>query len=131
AVDLDQQDGAGVGRIARVVVRLHRPDGDAVHHLERGGDDAATDHSGDSLACGLDRGEGGEQRRHAGWRAEQADLDLGDRAKGPLGADEYAAQVEADAIRYIPADPMNASVREHDLHAQNVVGGDAVIEAVG
>ena len=44
AVDLDQKHGAGVGRIARVVVRLHRADSDAVHHLERGGDDAVTDH---------------------------------------------------------------------------------------
>ena len=44
SVDLDQEHGAGVGRIARVVMRLHRADGDAVHHLEGRWNYAVADH---------------------------------------------------------------------------------------
>ena len=39
-------------------------------------------------------------------------------------------EVEADAIGRIAADPMDAAIRQHDLHAENMVGGYSVIQAV-
>ena len=58
AVDLDQQNRARIGRIARVVMGLDRAHGDFVHHLERGGHDPVPDHRGHRLARRFDAREG-------------------------------------------------------------------------
>src|SRR5712692_4533357 len=130
AVDLGQEDRAGVGRIARLVVRLHRADGNPVHHLERRWDYAGSDDRGHRLAGRLDGGERGEQRGDAGRGAQEAHLDLRDGAKRSFRADEYAAKVEPNAIRRISTYPLDASVGEHHLHAEDVIRGDAVVKAV-
>ena len=56
AVDLDQQHRAGVHRVAGVVGRLDRLDGQVVHHLQRrghdaGGDDRETACEADSISA--------------------------------------------------------------------------------
>ena len=130
AVDLDQQDGAGVGRVAGVVVRLDRADGDAVHHLQGRGYDAVTDHRRHGLACGLDARKGGQQRCDAGRHAQELHLDLRDRAEGSFGAHEDPAQIEADSVGGVAVDPVHRPVRQNDLHPEDVVRGDAVVQAV-
>ena len=54
-VELDEQHGGGVPRIAGRVDRvLHGADAGLIHHLERGGDDAARDHRRNRLSRGTD-----------------------------------------------------------------------------
>ena len=130
SVDLDQEDGTSVGRIARVVVGLDRADGHTVHHLERRGHDPVSDDSRNSLACGVDAWERREQGCHARRYAQQLDLDLRDRAQRAFRPNQHAAQVETHAVRRVAADPVHAAVGEHDLHAEHMVGRDAVVETV-
>ena len=130
AVDLDQQDSARVGRIARVVVGLDSADRDVVHHLQGSRHDPVADDGGHGLAGRLDARESRQQGRDAGRDAKQSDLDLRDGAERAFGADEHPAQVEADVVRRVAADPVHAAVGQHHLHAQHVVGRHTVVEAV-
>ena len=61
AVELDDQNGVGVGE-----VRVHRgfggADGERVHHLDRRRDDPGADDVGHGAAAGVDRVERGQQR---------------------------------------------------------------------
>ena len=109
---------------------LDRANSDLVHHLERRGHDAATDHSRHRLAGGIDAGKGGKQGRDRRRNAQEPHLDLGDRAQGALRSDQHSAQVKADAIRRISADPVHAAIRQHDLHPEDVIRGHAVVEAM-
>ena len=130
AVDLDQQHRPGARRIAGLVVRLDRADGDLVHHLQRGRDDAVADHVRDGLAGGFDAREGRHQGADRLRGGEELDEQLRGHGQGSLRADQEAEQVETGPVGILAAHPVHGAVGEHHLHPQDVVGGHAVIEAV-
>src|SRR5258708_27415478 len=82
------------------------------------------------MARALDGRERGEQGCNAWRNPQEADLDLRDRAQRSLRADQHSTQVESDPLWRIAADPVDAAIREHDLHAEHVVGGNPVVEAM-
>ena len=98
AVHLDEQDGARVHRIAHVQRRLYGADDLPIHHLQRGGDDAAGDDGGDGLARLVHLIEDGEESVRGLRPAQEPHDDLGDDAQRPLRADEDAAQVVAGRL---------------------------------
>ena len=73
AVDLDDQDGAGVGREAEVEGLLDRLDHQVVEHLERRGHDPGGDDAADGLGRLVDGVEDAEQRPARLGVAGQAD----------------------------------------------------------
>ena len=72
-----------------------------------------------------------EQHRACGLgRAQDAHGGLGGDAELALRADRKAHQVVAGRIKVRPADVHDLAVHQDEAHAQHVVGGDAVLEAV-
>ncbi len=130
AVHLDEERGGGIARIAAAEGVLHRPDGELIDHLHRGGHQPAGDDGGHRRRGVVhhveDREHGLDRRR----LLHDADDDLGGDAEGALGADEEPGEVIALRIARLAADPDHLAVREHHFQAQHVVGGDAVLERV-
>ena len=72
----------------------------------------------------------GDQRRRRRRRRQQPQGQLGDHAERALGADEQLGQRQpGDVLQPRAAQPHRGAVGEHDLHAEDVVGGDAVLHA--
>ena len=80
-VELDDQQGIDIEGVTSMDEVLGRGDGEAVHHLHPGRDDAVRDHVGDALAGSLDLGEADQQRAGGFGLAQDADGDLGDDAE--------------------------------------------------
>ena len=131
AVDLDDQDGAGVGREAEVERLLDGLDHQVVEHLERRRDDPG----GDDPADGLGRGVDARRRRRArsgpasGSRVRFT-IDLGHDAEGPLVADDQAGQVVAGVVLGDAAGLDDRAVGQDELDAPDVVDRHAVLERV-
>ena len=64
-------------------------------------------------------------------RAQDAQGRLGDDAELALRADHQPEQVVAGRIQGVAADVHDRAVEQHHADAQNVVGGDAVFQAMG
>ncbi len=73
AVDLDDQDGAGLGREAEAERLLDGLDHQVVEHLQRGRDDPGGDDAADRLGRRVDAVEDAEQRPARLGVAGQAD----------------------------------------------------------
>ena len=63
-------------------------------------------------------------------RAQNAHRRLGDDAELAFRSDQQPEQVVARLIEMAPADLDDAAVHQHHLDAENIVGGDAVFQAV-
>src|SRR5690606_24383997 len=85
-------------------------------HRDRGGDHVGKPH------------EQGPDPRLDG---EQPHQGTGDDAHRPLGADDQAAQVEADRVGGGAAEHGHLATRQHDFHGEDVAGGVPLGEAVG
>ena len=109
---------------------VDRADAGVVHDLEQAGHQAAGHHPLDDLAGLRRRREGGHQGDRPLRRRAQRQRRLGDDAERALRADEQPGQVVAgDALDRAPSGAQHPPVGEHDLQAQHVVGGDAVLDA--
>src|ERR671920_271436 len=130
AIQLYDQDGAGVGQ-PRMHGRLDGFHGQAVHHLDGGGDYPLADDPRDRTAGTLGAFEGSQQGSHRLRDAAQPERDPGGDTQRPLRADESAEQIVARRVRR-PATPdvRHRAVRQHDLGAHDVVRGKAVLQAV-
>ena len=98
AVDLDEQHGFGVARIARADEVLDGRGDPRVHHLQRGRQHAGGDDPAHGRGRGVDRAERAQHRRDRGRVGREADRDAGRDAHRALGADEAAAQVVAGRV---------------------------------
>src|SRR5665213_12317 len=107
-----------------------RHGGEAIHHLERGGEHAGGDDVGDGLGGGGDGVECGEQNLDGFWALENAEGDAGGDAEGSLGADEDAGEVVAGGVGRRGAEGYEVAIGQHDVHAEDVGGGESVLEAV-
>ena len=130
AVELADQEPLDVERVARVAEVLGGVDRRPVHHLEPARDDAGGDDRGDAVA-GLLVGREADQQRPRGLGLPQdAHRDLGDDAEQPFGAGHQAEQVVGVGIEVLAAEAHHVAVRQHHLEAEQVVGGEAVFQAV-
>ena len=129
-VQLDDQHRAGALGVAALHGRLGGLDRQRVHHLDRRGHDPGAD-DGRHRAAGLvGRREGREQGAHGLRRAGQPDRHLGGDAEGALRPDEGAEQVVARRVRRPAAEPHHVALRRDQLEPGDVVGGEAVLQAV-
>ena len=129
-VELDDEDGRGVGREAGVDIGLDGARDGSVHHLERGGHETGGDDGADRRRAVLDPLEVQEQRAHDRRVLREADADAGGDAEHPLASDEHAAQVEPGRLGVLAAQDGDAPVRQHDLDGQDVHGRDTLGQAV-
>ena len=129
-VHFDEQNRARALRVSGADGGFGGADAQVVHHLDGGGDDSRADDAGDGGAGVIQLVEHRQQRLDRLRLAQQANGYLGHDRQRPLRPDDDAAQIEARAFSLQAADPLDAAVGVNDLHAQDVVGGDAVCEAV-
>ena len=129
-VDLDEQHGRRVGRVTRVRERLHGSDDPLIHHLEGRRHDPRRDDRRDRRRAVLHRREVHEHRRDRGRLRREANADGRHEPNGALGADDHASEVVARRLRSLRAQTHHAPIGEHDVHRQDVRGGDAVRETV-
>src|SRR5215210_1388914 len=130
SIQLDNEHRAGIGQ-AWMHGRLDGLHGQAVHHLDGGGDYPLADDPRDRTAGTLGILEASKQGSHRLRDAAQPERDPGGDTQRPLRADERAEQVVAGSIwRPSATDVRHRAVRQHDLRAHNVVRCKAVLQAV-
>jgi hypothetical protein len=130
SVELDQEDGAGLGRKPGVERLLDGAEDQAIHHLERSGDDAGGDHAGDRLARGRDRRKDGEERAVGLGLPDETECRPGDDAEGSLGTDGDADEIVAGPILHRAAERHDLPRGQHELDREHVVRRDAVLQGV-
>ena len=130
AVGFAQQDRLGIQVVAGLDEGLDRGGGRLVHHLEAGRDDAGGDDGGHRIAGLLHVVEAGHDHLcHLGLGRE-LDRDLGDDGEQALGAGHQRQQVVARRIEGVVAELDHLAGHGHAAHAQHVVHGQAVLEAM-
>ena len=108
---------------------LDRVDRGVVHQLDQRGAHGAAELD-DGGGRGGDRGEGRDDRGPGRLGGDEAQGRPGDDAQGALGADEQLEQRQAgDVLDPLAAEGDQGAVGEHDVEAEHVVGGDAVLHA--
>ena len=105
-------------------------DGERIHHLDGGGHDARGDDGRDRVA----RLFVGRERREEGARgfglAQDAQHHFGHDPEQPLAADDHAEQVVTWLIERRAADGDDLAVGEDHANAEDMIDGEAVLEAV-
>ena len=124
----DHQRG-GVAVQAHLQLVLDRVDGDRVHELEHRRPDLAGDRD-DGIRCGGHRVERRDDRAALVLRRQESQRHLRDHAKGALAADEQLRQAQSrNVFQPRPTEAHGGAVGQHHLHAEHVVGRDAVLHA--
>ena len=101
-----------------------------VHHLEPGRDDAGADDRGHAVARLLVGGETDQQGARGLGLFQNPDGDLRDDAEQPFRAGHQAQQIVGLGVQVPAAEADDVAVRQHQLDAEQVVGGEAVLQAV-
>ncbi len=130
AVELDDEHRAGAVGVVAVHRRLGGLDRERVHHLDRRGHDAGRDdrrRGGTGVVGAL---EPDEEGAHLLGQPDQPDGHRGDDAERPLRADDGAEQVVAGAVGRGAAQRHRVAVGGDEVGADDVVGGEAVLQAV-
>ena len=130
AVDLDEEHRAGVERQPNAEPGFHQTHGVAVHDLHGGGNDAGRDRGRDRATRLLDGLEVEQHGLHGLRLGQEAHADLGDDRERAFAADHRGGEVEMRAVGRLAAEQDDVAVLEHRDHAEHVVEGHAVLEAV-
>ena len=130
AVALAQQDGLGAQVVAGVHEVLHRGRHRLVHHLQPGRDDAGGDHAGHRVAGLAHVVEAGHDAARQLRLGHQLDGHLGDDGQHALAAHQHAHQVEPRGVERLGAELDRLAFHREAAHAQHVVHGQAVLQAV-
>ena len=131
AVDFDEQHRPGVQREAEVERRFDRLDDPLVHHLQRGRDDARADDVADRLGRASDGVEDAEHRAVRRRVARQPHPDLRARCRTSPRCRRTGRSDRSPATSsHGPPNCTTLAVGQHDLDAQHVIDGDAVLERV-
>ena len=130
AVQFADHQRSGVARIAAGLEVLRGDDGRVVHHLHAARNDARGDDVGDAIRARLDAREREQQAAGRLGFGQQTDRDLGDHAQQALGTRHQTHEVVALGIEVLAAEPDQRAVHQHDLKTEDVVGGQAVLEAM-
>ena len=129
AVELHDQHRFGLREI-RMHSRFGRFDGEPVHHLDRGWNDAGRDDLGDRGARGFGRFERGENRLDRFGDAQNAQRHLRDDRQRAFRSNEHAQQIEARRIQRGPAEMHHLAVRQHGFDAEHVMDREPVFQAM-
>ena len=129
-VEFDDQQALGIERIARTDIGLGAFDRLLVHHLHAAGDDARGDDGRDAIgrAC-----LGRKTQQHGprgGGLAQKTHRHLGDDAQQSLGTGHDAQEIVAFGVEMLAAQAHHLAGHQHQFDAQEVVGGEAVFEAM-
>ena len=130
SVELDNQQRLDVERIAGVDEFFGRGNRRPIHHLHPGRNNARADDLGDARSAILGRIEADEGSARALRPFQDTHGDFGDDAEKALGAGDDAEQIVAGGIEMPAAKPQNLACHQHQLTAENIVGGHAVFEAM-
>ena len=130
AVELGDQDRAGALGVARMHGRLRSLDGQTIHHLDRGGQDAGCHDVGYCSSGLVGRVERRQERRDLLGAADDAEGDPHGDAQGALRADERAEQVRPRLVEALASELHELAVRQDDRQAAHVVDREAVLQAV-
>ena len=130
-LQLNQQHGSGVIGIAGVGNILHGADAQSVNHFQGGGNDALADDGGNGGAGGINIGKDAEKSPHRFRRRQQPYQYAGGNAESALRADKRPAQVIAGRLARRSAQVDDFAVLQDCFHADDMVGGCAVGQAVG
>ncbi len=130
AVQLDDQQGLDIERVADLDEGLGGVDRRPVHHLHAARDDAGGDDRGDAIAGILGRGKADQQGARGGRFLQDAHGHLGDDAEQPLRAGHDPDQVVAGRIEMLAAEAHHLAVDQHHFEAEQVVGRQPVFQAV-
>ena len=101
-----------------------------VHHLHAAGDDARADDLAHAFAGIFGRAKADQHGARAFRLLQDAHRDLGDDAEQALRAGNDAEEIVAAGIEMLAADADDLARHQHQLAAEQVVGGHAVFEAV-
>ena len=130
AVQFAEQDGGGIDRIARVDEVLGGADRQVVHHLEPAGDDAAGDDVAHRAAGLVDIGEARHQHLGGLGPGQQAHRDFRDHPQHAFGAGHQRQHVQPGRVEAVGADRHRLAFDGQHLELEQVVNGQAVLEAV-
>ena len=130
AIGFTQQHCSGFQIIAGLGKGLDQPRGGLVHHLKACGNDARGDQCSDGIAGIADVGKAGHEAAGHGGPRHQPHRDLGREGEHTLGADHQCQQVQAWCIGGQAAELHRFAGRSVAAHAQHVVQGQAVLEAM-
>src|SRR5450830_1392385 len=130
AVRFAQQDRFGIDVVAGLDERLDHARTGLVHHLQSGRDDARSDDVGDGIAALHHIVERGHDHARLLRLGHQLDGDFRNNAEHAFGADEYRQQIEAGRIKAGIAELDDITFDGNHAHAQDVVNGQTVFEAM-
>ena len=126
----DQQHGRGIHRVAGVGGLFHHAQHHAVEHLDRDRGDGAGGDLGHGAAGVLVRFVDGQSGLDHLGLAHQPDGDRGDQHHGAFGAGQQAGEIVARQVGLLAAGLDHGAVGQHQLQAEDVIGGDAVGQGV-
>lgn len=130
AIQFAEQDRRRVDRVTGVDEILGGADRQVVHHFQPGRDDAGTDQVGHRPPGAFHIVEAGQQDLRHRRARQQPDGDLHHHAEQPFGAGEQRQQVEAGAVQGAGPQAQALAFQGHDVHLQQVVHGQAVLQAM-
>ncbi len=130
AVDLDDEDRLGLLGKVEVGRLAHALDGRRIHELQGRGDDLAADDGRDPLGRSVDGIEQDEHRLFRFGFRKQFDHDFRDDPQRPLAAAQQFGEVVADdPLHRLSPRADDVPLGGDDLEAEDVVLGDAVLDA--
>ena len=130
AIEFDDQQSLDIERVADIDESLGGVDRRPVHHLHPTRNDAGSDHRGNAIAGILGRGEPDQQRARRRRLRQDTHRDLGHDPQQPLGTGHHAQQIVAFGVEMLAAEPDDLAIHQHQLDAEDVVGGQPVFEAM-
>ena len=132
SVDFGQQHCRGIGGISGGVNRcFHGSDAPLIHHLEGGRYDAGSDDRRDSLTGRAYSTEAGKQCFHRLWNGRETHGDARGDTEHPLAADKESYEIISPSFASTRSQRHDVAARQHHFQLHDVVGGYAVLEAVG
>ncbi len=130
-VELDEQHRGRIAGEAADHAVLDGVDGAVVHHLERRRHQSRRHDGRYHVPAVLERIAHGQHGLDRLRFAEDTENGGGRYPQGPLASHEDSGQIEAGRIGILTAQPDDLAVGEHYLDPEHVIGGDAVLEAMG
>ena len=129
AVELDDQHRLGLRKI-RMDRRFGSFDRQPVHHLDGGGNDARRNDFRYRRPGGLGRRKGRENRLDRLGHAQNPQRHFRDDRERAFRTHEHTEDVDARRVERGPAEMDHLAVGKNGLDAQDVMNGEAVLQAV-
>jgi hypothetical protein len=130
AIGVDDEDAFGATRIAGLVIVFDRFCGAAVHELHGGRHHAVGDDGGNAFAGRHHGGKGRHERARYRRLAQDLHHNFDNHAQQAFAAGDQAQQVEPALRAGLAAHGDDLAPRKHQRHAEQVVGGEAIFEAM-